>query len=151
NWRDIFGRSDDEVAEQIRQDSIDILVDLTLHMAGNRLLVFARKPSPIQVTWLGYPGTTGLTAIDYRLSDPFLDPPQADACYTEKTIRLPRSFWCYSPGALDDEAPECGPPPALAQQRITFGCLNNPCKVNAGVLELWASVLDAVPGSRLLL
>ena len=90
-WREISGRSDEQLAELIRDDQIDILVDLTMHMAGNRLLVFARKPAPVQVSWLAYPATTGLTAIDYRLTDPYLDPPGGDdRCYAEESIRLPR-------------------------------------------------------------
>ena len=87
-----------QVAAGIRQDGIDILVDLTMHMARNRLLVFARKPAPVQASWLAYPGTTGMPAIDYRLTDPYLDPPGLDdGCYAEESIRLPDSFWCYGP------------------------------------------------------
>ena len=103
---------DERVAQLIRRIKIDILVDLTMHMAGNRLLVFARKPAPIQVTWLAYPGTTGLPAIDYRLSDSFLDPdsPEVNACYAEKTYRLPDTFWCYDPLTAE---PEVNALPAL--------------------------------------
>jgi len=148
-WRSTFGRSDADVAAMIRQDGIDILVDLKLHTADNRLLVFAHKPAPIQVTWLGYPGTTGMDAIDYRLSDPYLDPPDTDeGRYSERTIRLPDTFWCYDP--LTDE-PEVSLLPCSAGGLITFGCLNNFCKVNDGVISLWANVLNAVPRSRLLL
>ena len=133
----------------MRDDRIDILVDLKLHTADNRLLLFARKPAPVQVTWLGYPGTTGLSTIDYRLTDPYLDPPGLfDAFYSEESLRLPDTFWCYDP--LTDE-PAVNALPALESGSITFGCLNNFCKVNDGSLALWARVLQAVPGSRLLL
>ncbi len=97
-WRDIVGLSDSQVAELVRGDRIDILVDLKLHTADNRLLVFARKPAPVQVTWLGYPGTTGLSTMDYRLTDPYLDPPGLfDDFYAEESLRLPDTFWCYDP------------------------------------------------------
>ncbi len=97
-WRSIAGWSDHQAADRIRQDGIDILVDLALHSSDNRLLVFAQKPAPVQVTFAGYPGTTGLSAIDYRLTDPYLDPPGLfDACYAETSYRLPHSFWCYDP------------------------------------------------------
>ncbi|HMD53898.1 MAG TPA: hypothetical protein VKJ65_05055, partial [Phycisphaerae bacterium] len=149
NWRNIRGLSDQQTVEMIRNDGIDILVDLALHMAENRLLVFARKPAPIQVTFMGYPGTTGLNTIDYRLTDPFLDPPdQNRSYYSEESMRLPDSFWCYDPLA---DQPEVNELPAIKNGYITFGCLNNFCKVNETVLELWAKVLKAVPNSRLLL
>jgi len=148
-WRSSVDLSDAELAEQIRADRIDLLVDLTLHMEKNRLLTFARRPAPVQVTWAGYPGTTGLAVIDYRLTDPHLDPPGLDdACYTEESIRLPDSFWCYTPAA-DDPVPN--PLPALEQHVVTFGCLSNFCKLNEQVLRLWARVLRAVERSRLLL
>ena len=145
-----MGLSDEQVAEQIREDRIDILVDLTLHMADNRLLVFARKPAPVQVTFAGYPGSTGLSTIDYRLSDPYLDPPGMDeSIYSEQTIRLPDSFWCYDP--LDCREIPVNALPALETGVVTFGCLNNFCKINDGVLALWAQVLRQVENSRLLL
>lgn len=148
-WRSTVGRSDTQIDNLIRNDQIDILVDLTMHMADNRLLLFARKPAPIQVSWLAYPGTTGLTTIDYRLTDPYLDPPgQHDDWYSEESVRLPDTFWCYDP--LMD-----GPPvndlPASRNGVVTFGCLNNFSKINDGVLTLWAKVLRSVPRSRLLL
>src|SRR5439155_21319319 len=114
------GASDQHVADLIRQDRIDILVDLALHSAHNRLLVFARKPAPVQVTFGGYPGTTGLDTIDYRITDPHLDPPAMsevegadlpDALYAERSMRLPQSFWCYDP--LTD-GPEVNAPPAAS-------------------------------------
>jgi predicted O-linked N-acetylglucosamine transferase (SPINDLY family) len=149
-WRSSVGLSDEQLAAQIREDRIDILVDLALHTAKNRLLVFARKPAPVQVTFAGYPGSTGLTAIDYRLSDPYLDPPGIDeSIYSEKTVRLPHSFWCYDP--LDCGDLPVNNLPAQSNGYITFGCLNNFCKVNDPVLRLWASVLRAVPSSRLIL
>jgi predicted O-linked N-acetylglucosamine transferase (SPINDLY family) len=148
-WREISGQTDDQVSELVRNDQIDILVDLTMHMAGNRLLVFGRKPAPVQVCWLAYPATTGLSAIDYRLTDPHLDPPGLDdRCYTEESIRLPDSFWCYQPPAAE---PGVNPLPALEQGHVTFGCLNNFCKLNPSVVKLWAQVLAAVDHSRLMI
>lgn len=156
-WRDIRGMNDEQVAELVRSDGIDILVDLTMHMERNRLLVFARKPAPVQVTWLAYPGTTGLTAIDYRLTDPWLDPPAQPsssvtieqlAGYSERSVRLPESFWCYDPLTTE---PLVNGLPADRNGFITFGSLNYFGKVNPSVLQLWAGVLRAVPNSRLLL
>ncbi|HET6248557.1 MAG TPA: tetratricopeptide repeat protein [Tepidisphaeraceae bacterium] len=148
-WRDIAGVDDERAERMIRHDRIDILVDTTMHMGGNRLLLFARKPAPIQVTFCAYPGTTGLETMDFRMTDPYLDPPEAgDLFYSERSIRLPDSFWCYQP--LDEE-PMVGPLPAIANGHITFGCLNNFCKINDGVLSLWAKVLHAMANSRLLL
>ena len=146
-WRDTTGLSDAQFAAGIAADRIDILVDLTLHMAHNRLMVFARKPAPVQVTFAGYPGTTGLAAIDYRITDPWLDPPGLPAdCYAEESVRLPNSFWCYDP--LENELAFNGLP-AAAKGFVTFGCLNNFCKVNPPVLKLWAGVLKAVDRSQL--
>jgi predicted O-linked N-acetylglucosamine transferase (SPINDLY family) len=141
--------SDESVAALVRSDRIDILVDLNLHTSHNRLLAFARKPAPVQVSWLGFPGTTGLEAIDYRLTDPYLDPPGShDACYSEKSVRLDDAFWCYSSRDAD-LAP--APPPALERGYVTFGSLNSFCKVNDFVLDLWAAALGANERSRLLI
>jgi protein O-GlcNAc transferase len=149
-WRNIVGLSDEQVAEQIREDGIDILIDLALHTIGNRLPVFALKPAPVQVTFAGYPGSTGLTTIDYRLSDPFLDPRGTDeTVYSERTLRLPDSFWCYDP--MEGRDIPVNPLPALERGFITFGCLNNFCKINGNVLTLWAQVLRQVEKSRLLM
>jgi len=149
HWRNITGWRDDRVADKIRVDRIDILVDLALHMESNRLLVFARKPAPIQVTFAGYPGSTGLTAIDYRLTDPYLDSPGLfDAWYSEKSIRLQNSFWCYDPR---DNEPPVNELPALKNGYLTFGCLNHFSKVNVPILKIWARVLRAVESSRLIL
>jgi predicted O-linked N-acetylglucosamine transferase (SPINDLY family) len=149
-WRSTAGLSDEQAAGMVRSDQIDILVDLEMHMGNNRLLVFARKPAPVQVSWLGCTGTTGLSTIDFRLTDPYLDPPGLfDRSYSEETIRLPETFWCYDP--LDGRALPVGPLPALETGVITLGCLNNFCKINDGCLALWTQVLRAVPQSRLLL
>jgi len=149
HWRTTVGMTDAQAAAQVRQDQIDILVDLKLHTADNHLLLFAQKPAPVQATWLGYPGSTGMDAIDYRLTDPYLDPPgQNDAYYSERSIHLPDTFWCYDP--LSGE-PSVNAPPCVENGFITFGCLNNFCKINDAVLSLWAGVLQTVSGSRLLL
>jgi predicted O-linked N-acetylglucosamine transferase (SPINDLY family) len=148
-WRSTVGLSDPQLADLVRRDQIDILVDLIMHSPKNRLLLFARKPAPVQVSWLSYPGTTGLSTIDYRLTDPYLDPAGLfDAYYTEQSVRLLETFWCYDP--LTEEPP-VNALPASATGVITFGCLNNFCKINDGCLQLWARVLRAVPKSRLLL
>ena len=110
-WRDTAGVGDGQLAGTIRDDRIDILVDLTMHMASNRLPLFARKPAPVQVTYLAYASTTGLDTIDYRLTDPFLDPPGSDdRDYSERSVRLPETYWCYQPGIV---TPEVSPAPAL--------------------------------------
>jgi predicted O-linked N-acetylglucosamine transferase (SPINDLY family) len=133
----------------VRQDQIDILIDLSLHSAGHRLLVFARKPAPVQVTYLGYCSTSGLDTIDYRISDLYLDPPEANnECFSEKTIYLPRTYWCYQPEA---DAPQVTPLPAQSARRTTFGCLNDLGKVTQPTLNLWGDLLRAVPGSQLLI
>jgi protein O-GlcNAc transferase len=147
-WRKIAGLSDERVSETIRQDKIDILVDLSAHTAGNRLRVFARKPAPVQATYLAFCSSTGLETIDYRLSDPHLDPQGENSFYTEQTIYLPDTYWCYeSPPAC----PEVSPLPASAQGVITFGCLNNFCKVSPPALNLWMAILQANRASRLIL
>ena len=149
HWREIAGQSDQQVSETIRADQIDILVDLTGHIGGNRLLVFARKLAPVQVTYIGYQNTTGMLAMDYRLTDAWADPPGAtDHLYTEKLVRLPRAFFCYLPPAL---APDVSPLPAIANGLVTFGSFNNPAKITPRVLETWAGILSAVPNSRLVL
>jgi protein O-GlcNAc transferase len=148
-WREVGGVPDERVAALIREDGIDILVDLALHSAGNRLLVLARKPAPVQVTFAGYPGTTGLETMDYRLTDPYLDPVGMDeSVYSEKTVRLPHTWWCYEAMA---GSPGVGRLPCGEAGVVTFGCLNNFCKVNEGVLRLWGQVLRKVAGSRVLL
>lgn len=146
-WRDARSLDDDGLATLVRDDRIDVLVDLGMHMATARPLVFARSPAPVQVAWLAYPGTTGISAIGYRLTDPRLDPPGFDDQYTERSIRLPHTFWCYDP--LSQETID--PLPAETSRFVTFGCLNNPCKLTDRTLAMWAGVMRAMPAARLLL
>jgi predicted O-linked N-acetylglucosamine transferase (SPINDLY family) len=152
-WRNIFGVDDEAVAQMIRNDAIDILVDLSLHSAGNRLLVFAHKPAPVQASFLGYPGGTGLDAIDYRLTDPYLDPPGVgDDHYVETSIRLPSTFWCYDSEGMElSDAPPLTAPPATYTGVISFGYLGAFWKITDGALALWAKVVAAVAGSRLII
>jgi predicted O-linked N-acetylglucosamine transferase (SPINDLY family) len=147
-WREVAHLDDAELCELIRADGIDVLVDLTMHMARCRPLLFARRAAPVQVAWLAYPGTTGIAAMDYRFSDPRLDPPGFEDRYTERTVRLPDSFWCYDP--LTDQ-PLPNRLPALESGQVTFGCLNNPCKLTDRTIQLCGGVLRALPDARLLL
>jgi protein O-GlcNAc transferase len=149
HWRSTVGFTDDEVAEQIKKDGIDILVDLAGHTAGNRLPVFARRPAPVQITWLGYPNTTGMPVMDYRLTDEIADPVgEADKYHSETLIRLPDGFLCYRP---PDDAPPVSELPALKTGGITFGSFNNLPKINEKVISLWSRLLQQVPDSCLLL
>lgn len=148
SWHAIYGMTDDDVANLIRLNQIDILVDLSGHTADNRLLVFARKPAPVQVTYIGYPCTTGLAAIDYRISDEVLDPLDEADQGTEKIIRLPGGMCCYNPLR---KAPPIKALPALAANHITFGSLHRLQKINSRVIDLWCELLHAVPGAKLLL
>jgi protein O-GlcNAc transferase len=148
-WHSIVSLSDAQAGDLIRQDRIDILVDLTLHTGGNRLGVFARKPAPVQATFAGYPGSTGLEAIDYRLTDRYLDPLElSDQFYSERSLRLPDTFWCYDPVVAGLAVNAL---PAESQGHLTFGCFNNFSKVNEAVIRLWAQVLKAVDRSRLMI
>ena len=149
HWFSITGLDDDAAAAQIRRDHIDILVDLAGHTGDNRLPVLARRPAPVQVTWLGYPNTTGLRIIDYRLTDHIADPPgEADRLHSENLVRLEHGFLCYQPDAA---APEVAPLPCLRSGYITFGSFNNLAKVSPEVIMVWAQILAAVPESHLLL
>ncbi len=148
-WRSIVGLSDLEASDLVRQDRIDILVDLVGHIGGTRLLVFAHKPAPVQVTYIGYQNTTGMLAMDYRLTDDYADPPgMTDQFHTEKLVPLPKSFFCYMPS---ENAPAVCPPPVLQNGFVTFGSFNNFTKVTPQVLEAWARILLRVPDSRLIL
>jgi protein O-GlcNAc transferase len=190
HWTPVAGQTDGEIAEKIASDRLDILFDLQLHMARNRLLVFARKPAPIQATYCGYPGSTGLPTVDFRITDPVLDPPgvlnestvlddlgtlQTQGAQNkrgmrskpgasseptiETPIRLPHAYWCYDPDAIGYIAPNqslwndlpVNNLPALTNRFLTFGCLNNFCKIDSQMLALWAAALHAAPGSQLVM
>ena len=141
-WIDTATLSDAALAERIAADGIDILVDLTGHLEGHRLLAFARRPAPIQVTYIGYQNTTGMQAMDYRLTDDWSDPPgTTDRFYTEKLVRLPRAFFCYRPF---DDAPPVNALPARATGRVTFGSFNKLAKITSRS----ALQLGADPGPR---
>jgi predicted O-linked N-acetylglucosamine transferase (SPINDLY family) len=146
-WRSIYGRGDQQVVEQIRADRIDICVDLAGHSARNRLGVFLRKPAPVQVTYLGYPATTGLDVMDYRITDWLADPAGEEAFYSEELIRLAGGFLCYCPPR---ERIDPGPAPVRTSGYITFGSFNNLSKITAAVVDVWAGILRSVPDSRLL-
>jgi predicted O-linked N-acetylglucosamine transferase (SPINDLY family) len=149
NWRSTYGLSDEKVAEQIQRDQIDILIDLSGHTGGGRMPLFGRKPAPVQATYLGYPDTTGLSAIDYRITDSVADPPdESDRFHTERLIRLTPPFLCFAPPA---DAPDVLPPPVLTAGHITFGSFNTLAKLTTGTIKLWAEVLNAVPSSRMLI
>ncbi|MEI6002940.1 tetratricopeptide repeat protein [Paraburkholderia bengalensis] len=147
-WYDVSRLDDDACARRIHVDGIDILVDLSGHTNHNRLAVFARKPAPIQATWLGYFATTGIAAIDYVIADRHVLPADEAAHFVETPWRLPHAYLCFTP---PDEAIEAGPLPALERGAITFGCFNHLVKLNDAVIALWSRVLHAVPNARLLL
>lgn len=153
-WIPCAGMTDEALAERIRSDGIDILVDLAGHSGNNRLQVFARKPAPVQVTWVGYPATTGLTAMDYRLTTEDVDPAGSERWHSEALYRLPRTLWCYRPPE-DEPAPD-GDLPAVAEPAdsgdgVTFGSINNLSKLTPETLALWARILGAIPDARLLM
>ncbi|HVT87787.1 MAG TPA: tetratricopeptide repeat protein [Tepidisphaeraceae bacterium] len=146
-WRVTVGRTDAQIAEQARADGIDILVDLAGHTGGNRLGAFGYRPAPVQVTYLGYPNTTGMSAIHYRLTDAVADPPGEERCHTEELVRLPGTFCCFAPPV---DVPDVADLPSIANGYVTFGLLHKMSKFNAPMLDVWAAVMNAVPGSRLL-
>lgn len=147
-WLDVSLLSDEELNHRIRADRIDILFDLAGHTPGNRLLVFARKPAPVQITWLDYVGTTGLSAIDYILADPRQIPMESEAQYEEEVLRMPDDYICYD---APEDAPAVSSLPALANGYVTFASFNIVSKTSAPTIELWARILRRVPGSKLLL
>ena len=147
-WRDVSAFDDSSLIEQVRRDGIDMLVDLAGHTAGNRLTAFALRAAPVQVTYLGYPATTGLSRMDYRLTDERVDPPGQEVFYSEHLVRLPGCFLCYLPPS---PSPSVAPAPVTHNRFTTFGSFNNLAKINAGIVALWSDLLHAVPDSRLLI
>jgi predicted O-linked N-acetylglucosamine transferase (SPINDLY family) len=148
-WVDCAHLSDDALAERIRQDRIDILVDLSGHTEGNRLLAFAQKPAPVQVSWFGFPVSTGLHAIDYRLTNQALDPEgESEPYYSETLVRLGRFYAAFRP---DPMAPEPGEAPVHRNGYITFGSFNNFTKITPAMLELWCDMVRCTPNSKILL
>ncbi len=140
------GMDDQQVATQIHADAIDILIDIAGHTGHNRLGVFARRPAPVQMTWLDYLCTTGLTAMDYRITDAVTDPPGNEAFHSEKLLRLPNTQWCWQP---DVDAPDVAVPPAVRRGHVTFGSFNNAQKLTDRTLALWRQLLDAIPNAKL--
>lgn len=148
-WRSTVGSSDEGLAQMVRDDSVDILVDLSGHTPSHRLLAFARRPAPVQVTWNGYPNTTGMTAMDYRITDEYCDPPgETERLHTEQLVRLPGIYMSWRPPS---DAPDPGPLSAVSSGRITFGSFNSCFKITPTTIGLWSRILNEVPGSRLLL
>lgn len=149
HWIESADFTDGELAERIRGDEIDILIDLAGHTPGSRALVFARQPAPVQISFIGYSGTTGISTINYRITDAFADPPEiSEAHWTEKLVRLPETAWCFTPPV---DPPPVEPAPSMKACRITFGILNNLAKFSPSPLRVRSKVLLAVPESRLLL
>jgi predicted O-linked N-acetylglucosamine transferase (SPINDLY family) len=147
HWNDVASLNDAQLAERVTADGIDVLVDLGMHTKGSRILVFAMKPAPVQISYLAYCSTTGLETMDYRFTDPYLDPRDRDSSlYSEQSVRL-TSYWCYAAPA---EAPAVAPPPFQTSGFVTFGCLNNFCKISPPAFDTWCDLLSAVPHSRLM-
>lgn len=148
-WQKIAHMSDTEVYDLIKKDEIDILVDLAGHTLRNRMLLFARKPAPVQVNWVGYPATTGLSSMDYKIVDQYTDPVGlTEHLYTEQLIRFPECFLCYLP---DKDTPAVGELPRLSTGYITFGSFNNFAKISPEVFHLWTKILNSIPTSHLIL
>ncbi len=147
-WKTLVGKSDEDAARLIHADGVHVLLDISGHTAGNRLPVFAWKPAPVQVTWLGLPNTTGVGEIDYVLGDLQAIPPEHEDHFSETVWRLPDSYLCFCAPAYPVEV---APLPALSAGYVTFGSFNNLAKMNDAVVELWARILLSVPNSRLYL
>lgn len=145
-WRDTSEWSDSQLASEIERDRIDILVDLAGHTSPSRLPVFALKPAPLQITWAGYPGTTGLSTMDAVIADRFVIPPGEEGQYVERVMRLPDGFLCFDPPS---DAPPISPLPAGDDGPLMFAAFHNPAKVNREVAHLWARVLRIQPGARI--
>jgi protein O-GlcNAc transferase len=147
-WRNAVGKDDEELALQIEKDRVDVLIDLAGHTAGNRLKMFARRIATLQVSWLGYSATTGVPAMDVVLMDDYIAPEDCNKYFTEKLVRLEGLRFCYTPPVY---APEVAPSPFLKNGYLTFGCFNNLAKLTPLVIQSWASILNALPQSRLIL
>ena len=148
-WRDIHGLDDTAAAELVREDGIDILIDLAGHTARHRLRLFAHAPAPVQASWLGYPDTTGLAQVGYRLTDAIADPPgEAERWHSEKLVRLTNGFLCYRPPA---DAPAVVSPPSAGSGTTTFGSFNTLAKLSPELLDAWAAILARRPDSRLVI
>jgi predicted O-linked N-acetylglucosamine transferase (SPINDLY family) len=147
-WRELGTKTAEQLAETIRADGVDVLIDLALHTSDNRLDVFALKPAPLQISWLGYPESSGVATMDYRLTDAWLEPPSGNqlAHPQEKAALLPDCWTCYEPPT---GYPEVNALPSAAGKPFTYGSFNNNCKINGAVLDAWAQLLLATPGSRL--
>jgi predicted O-linked N-acetylglucosamine transferase (SPINDLY family) len=146
HWIPCRAMSDDELAGRIRSDGIDVLVDLSGHTSGNRLLVFARKPAPVQVSWMGFGYTTGLSAMDYFIGDDLFTPPGCESLFSETVYRLPCASWAYQPQA---EAPPPGPLPARERGYVTFACVSTTTRIHAPLIEAWAAILRRLPQAHL--
>ncbi len=148
HFRNVHNLTDQQLAQAIRSDGIDILIDLAGHAGNLHAAVLGYTPAPVQVTYLGYPDTTGIEAVDYRISDWIADPPGAEAFYTEQLVRLPDGFLCFRP---PEQIPDIGPPPGPAAGYVTFGTFNREFKVSEQVLDLWCRILAELPDSRLMM
>lgn len=148
-WRNTTDASDESLAAMVRSDAIDILVDLSGHTPRNRLLAFARRAAPVQVTWNGYPNTTGMRSMNYRVTDAICDPPgTTEHLHSETLVRLPDIYMTWQPPT---DAPDPGPPPSLSRGHVTFGSFNSCFKITPATIALWARILRGLPGSRLML
>jgi protein O-GlcNAc transferase len=148
-WRKTYGLDNAALRAQLRADRIDIAIDIAGHTGDSRLSAFAIKPAPVTATWLGYPATTGLATVDWRITDARADPPGQEAFHSEKLLRLPDSFLCYHfYGAV---VPPVAPAPVASRGTITFGSFNNPAKLSPPTIAAWARILASVPGARLML
>jgi predicted O-linked N-acetylglucosamine transferase (SPINDLY family) len=145
-WYSVVDMTDQNLAAQIRQDGIDVLLDLSGHTAQNRLPLFAWKPAPVQASWLGYFATTGVAAVDYLIADPWTVRKEEEVQFSEKIIRMPETRLCFTPPDIEIATSIL---PAIKNRYITFGCFNNLSKINDAVIELWTRVLEAVPNSRI--
>ena len=148
NWCEITDQNDEKVVNQIRKDGIHILFDLSGHSAKNRLPMFINKPAPIQVSWAGYPGSTGIPEIDYLIGDSFVTPSNERNHFTEKIFLLPNIWVCFT---VPDIEIKLGQLPAIKNEHITFGCFNNLSKINNEVISLWSKILKSIPKSKIFL